>query len=163
MIWLGIFVFVMIPLPITGPAAGSIIAYFLKFSIRRNFAAVFTGTLLSIIIWTCFFDYLDRHIAIFKYVVVAVLLIGFLYYFRTLKRWFTQETEEWWLPACAIHSWNFYICIHCCPVGNLLRRILGISGCFLERLAKFCRFYQRMEPKNCDCSSEVRVSFAILA
>ncbi len=92
--WLGIFVFVMIPLPITGPAAGSIIAYFLKFSIRRNFAAVFTGTLLSIIIWTCFFDYLDRHIAIFKYVVVAVLLIGFLYYFRTLKRWFTQETEE---------------------------------------------------------------------
>ena len=92
--WLGIFVFVMIPLPITGPAAGSIIAYFLKFSIKRNFAAVFTGTLASIFIWTCFFDYLDRHIVIFKYIIVAVLLIGFLYYFRTFKRWFTQEIEE---------------------------------------------------------------------
>ena len=92
--WLGIFAFVMIPLPITGPAAGSIIAYFLKFSIKRNFAAVFSGTLISIIIWTCFFDYLDRHIVIFKYVVVAGLLIVFLYYFRTIKSWFTQEIEE---------------------------------------------------------------------
>ncbi|MEA3545864.1 MAG: small multi-drug export protein, partial [Thermodesulfobacteriota bacterium] len=45
--WVGIFAFVMIPLPITGPAAGSIIAYFLKFSIKRNFAAVFTGTMAS--------------------------------------------------------------------------------------------------------------------
>ena len=91
--WWGIFAFVMIPLPITGPAAGSIIAYFLKFSIKRNFAAVFSGTLASIIIWTCFFDYLDRHIAIFKYVVVAGLLIVVLYYFKTIKRWFTQEIE----------------------------------------------------------------------
>ncbi len=92
--WLGIFAFVMIPLPITGPAAGSIIAYFLKFSIKRNFAAVFSGTLASIVIWTFFFDYLDRHIAIFKYVVVGALLIVFIYYFKTLKRWFTQEIEE---------------------------------------------------------------------
>ena len=92
--WLGIFAFVMIPLPITGPAAGSIIAYFLKFSIRRNFAAVFTGTLVSIIIWTYFFDYLDSHISYFKYVVVAVLLIVLIYYFKTIKRWFTQEIEE---------------------------------------------------------------------
>ncbi|MCK5539383.1 MAG: small multi-drug export protein [Deltaproteobacteria bacterium] len=92
--WWGIFVFVMIPLPVTGPAAGSIIAYFLKFSIKRNFAAVFSGTLASIIIWTCFFDYLDRHIAIFKYIVVAGLLIVVLYYFKTIKRWFTQEIED---------------------------------------------------------------------
>ena len=92
--WFGIFAFVMIPLPITGPAAGSIIAYFLKFSIKRNFAAVFGGTLASIIIWTCFFDYLNRHIATFKYIVVAVLLVVFLYYFKTLKRWFTQEIDE---------------------------------------------------------------------
>ena len=92
--WLGIFAFVMIPLPITGPAAGSIIAYFLKFSIKRNFAAVFSGTLASIVIWTYFFDYLDRHIDIFKYVVVAVLLIVFISYFKTIKRWFTQEIDE---------------------------------------------------------------------
>lgn len=92
--WLGIFAFVMIPLPVTGPAAGSIIAYFLKFSIKRNFAAVFSGTLTSIIIWTCFFDYLDRHIVVFKYVVVAVVLVVFIYYFKTLKKWFTQEIEE---------------------------------------------------------------------
>ncbi|MCK5782833.1 MAG: small multi-drug export protein [Desulfobacterales bacterium] len=91
--WWGIFVFVMIPLPITGPAAGSIIAYFLKFSIKRNFAAVFSGTLVSILIWTCFFDYLDRHIAIFKYIVAAGLLVLVLYYFKTIKRWFTQEIE----------------------------------------------------------------------
>lgn len=92
--WLGIFVFVMIPLPITGPAAGSIIAYFLKFSIKRNFAAVFSGTLAAIITWTYFFDYLDRHIMIFKYVVMAVVLVIFLSYFKTIKRWFTQELEE---------------------------------------------------------------------
>ncbi|MCD6534650.1 MAG: small multi-drug export protein [Deltaproteobacteria bacterium] len=92
--WLGIFSFVMIPLPITGPAAGSIIAYFLKFSIKRNFAAVFGGTLASIVIWTYFFDYLDSHIASFKYVVIVVLLIILIYYFKTLKRWFTQEIEE---------------------------------------------------------------------
>ena len=92
--WLGIFAFVMIPLPITGPAAGSIIAFFLKFSIKRNFAAVFSGTLASIIIWTYFFDYLDRHIDVFKYVVVAVLLIVFVSYFKTIKRWFTQEIED---------------------------------------------------------------------
>jgi uncharacterized membrane protein len=92
--WLGIFAFVMIPLPITGPAAGSIIAYFLKFSIKRNFAAVFSGTLAAIVIWTYFFDYLDRHIMIFKYVVMAVVLVIFLSYFKTIKRWFTQEIEE---------------------------------------------------------------------
>ncbi len=92
--WLGIFTFVMIPLPITGPAAGSIIAYFLKFSIKRNFAAVFSGTLAAIIIWTYFFDYLDRHIMIFKYVILAVVLVIFLSYFKTIKRWFTQDIEE---------------------------------------------------------------------
>lgn len=92
--WLGIFTFVMIPLPITGPVAGSIIAYFLKFSIKRNFAAVFSGTLAAIIIWTYFFDYLDHHIDIFKYVVVAVLLIVFVTYFKTIKRWFTQEIDD---------------------------------------------------------------------
>ncbi len=92
--WLGIFAFVMIPLPITGPAAGSIIAYFLKFSIKRNFAAVFSGTLAAIIIWTYFFDYLDRHIMVFKYVIMAVVLVIFLSYFKTIKRWFTQEIDE---------------------------------------------------------------------
>ncbi|NPA25002.1 MAG: small multi-drug export protein [Deltaproteobacteria bacterium] len=92
--WLGIFIFVMVPLPITGPAAGSIIAYFLKFSIKRNFTAVFGGTLVSIIIWTCFFDYLDHHIATFKYVVIFVLLIVFVYYFKSIKKWFTQEIED---------------------------------------------------------------------
>ncbi len=91
--WLGIFIFVMVPLPITGPAAGSIIAYFLKFSVRRNFAAVFSGTLFAIVIWTFFFDYLDRHIATFKYVVIAVLLVIVIYYFKSIKRWFTKEIE----------------------------------------------------------------------
>jgi len=91
--WLGIFTFVMIPLPITGPVAGSIIAYFLKFSIKRNFAAVFSGTLVSIVVWTYFFDYLERHIMVFKYVVAAVVIIVFLSYFKTIKRWFTQEIE----------------------------------------------------------------------
>jgi uncharacterized membrane protein len=92
--WLGIFAFVMIPLPITGPAAGSIIAYFLKFSIRRNFAAVFTGTLAAIIIWTYFFDYLDHHITTFKYVMIAILLVVFVCYFKSIKCWFTEEIKD---------------------------------------------------------------------
>lgn len=92
--WLGIFTFVMIPLPITGPAAGSIIAYFLKFSVRRNFAAVFSGTLAAIIVWTCFFDFLERHVAVFKYVVMSVLLLVLVYYFKSIRRWFTQEIDS---------------------------------------------------------------------
>ena len=92
--WLGVFLFVMIPLPITGPAAGSIIGYFLKFSVKRNFAAVFSGTLAAIILWTFFFDYLDQHIAIFKYVVLAVLLVILVFYFKNIKNWFTQEIED---------------------------------------------------------------------
>ncbi|MBN2705714.1 MAG: small multi-drug export protein, partial [Deltaproteobacteria bacterium] len=92
--WLGIFTFVMIPLPITGPAAGSIIAYFLKFPVWRNFSAVFSGTLVSIIVWTCFFDYLERHLEVFKYVMLSVLLVVFLFYFKSIKRWFTQEIDE---------------------------------------------------------------------
>jgi len=92
--WLGLFTFVMVPLPITGPAAGSIIAYFLKFSVLRNFSAVFSGTLVSIIVWTCFFDYLDRHIAVFKYAMLAVLIVFFFRYFKTIKGWFIQPINE---------------------------------------------------------------------
>ena len=92
--WLGVFLFVMIPLPVTGPAAGSIIGYFLKFSVKRNFAAVFSGTLAAIILWTYFFDYLDQHIATFKYVILAVLMVILIFYFKNIKRWFTQEIED---------------------------------------------------------------------
>jgi uncharacterized membrane protein len=92
--WLGVFLFVMIPLPVTGPAAGSIIGYFLKFSVKRNFAAVFSGTLAAIILWTYFFDYLDQHIATFKYVVLAVLMVILVFYFKNIKTWFTQEIED---------------------------------------------------------------------
>ncbi|MCK5312876.1 MAG: small multi-drug export protein, partial [Desulfobacteraceae bacterium] len=49
--WIGIFLFVMAPLPVTGPVVGSIIGYMLRLSLVRNFSATFLGTLTAIIVW----------------------------------------------------------------------------------------------------------------
>jgi uncharacterized membrane protein len=89
--WIGLFVFVMIPLPITGPVMGSIIGYLIRMRLWKNFTAVFLGTLAAIIVWVLFFDFLEAHLKIIRYVIVAILVIVGLSYFKTIKDWLTKE------------------------------------------------------------------------
>lgn len=82
--WIGLFLFVMAPLPVTGPVIGAIIGYLLKFKIWRNFSATFLGTLAAIILWTFFFDFLDQHLNLVRYVFLGIVAVVVLSYLRTI-------------------------------------------------------------------------------
>ena len=84
--WLGLFLFVMAPLPVTGPVIGTIAGHLLKFNIIKNFSASLSGTLASIVIWTIFFDYLQQHLKILQYILGALVLIVLISNFKELKR-----------------------------------------------------------------------------
>jgi uncharacterized membrane protein len=88
---LGVFVFVLIPLPVTGPVIGSIIAHFLKFSLKKNFLTVFSGTLLAIFLWALFFDYLSSHITKIQWVFAIVFLVFLTYFSQYIKAWFSKD------------------------------------------------------------------------
>lgn len=92
--WIGVFIFVMIPLPATGPVVGSIIAYFLNFDIKRNFLCVFSGTLVAIVIWTVFFDFLSSHIESIQIVfaVIGIAVVG--YFAKHIREWFSSQDES---------------------------------------------------------------------
>ncbi|MEA3547285.1 MAG: small multi-drug export protein [Thermodesulfobacteriota bacterium] len=87
--WFGVFLFVMTPLPVTGPVVGSIIGYLLKFRILSNFSATFLGTLAAIVVWTYFFDFLNQHLHIIQYVLIAIIVIVVLTYLKRIKTWIT--------------------------------------------------------------------------
>jgi uncharacterized membrane protein len=72
--WIGIFVFVMLPLPATGPVMGTIIGYMLRISLVRNFTATASGTLTAIIIWFFCFDFLEDRFHAIQYVFAAIVL-----------------------------------------------------------------------------------------
>jgi len=88
--WLGLFVFVMAPLPVTGPVIGSIIGYLLRMSLWRNFTAIFLGTFTAIVIWTLSFDFLDAHIHVIKYVFAGIIAVVVLSYLKTVREWWTK-------------------------------------------------------------------------
>ncbi|MDY0220660.1 MAG: small multi-drug export protein [Desulfobacterium sp.] len=73
--WIGIFVFVMLPLPATGPVMGSIIGYMLRISLVRNFTATASGTLTAIIVWFFCFDFLEDRFHAIQYVFAGILLL----------------------------------------------------------------------------------------
>ena len=56
--WIGLFIFVMLPLPVTGPVMGSVIGYMIRINLFKNFSATGSGTLAAIIIWFFCFDFL---------------------------------------------------------------------------------------------------------
>jgi len=85
--WIGLFFFVMIPLPVTGPVMGAIVGYLLKFRSWRIFSAVLLGTLTAIIIWTVFFDFLDRHLHIIQYVFIGIIIVAALSYIKIIRNW----------------------------------------------------------------------------
>ncbi|MFZ2630407.1 MAG: small multi-drug export protein [Desulfosalsimonadaceae bacterium] len=91
--WIGVFIFVMIPLPATGPVVGSIIAYFLNFDIKRNFLCVFSGTFIAIVIWTVFFDFLSDHISSIQGVLGVVGIVFVVYFAKHIRDWFSSKDE----------------------------------------------------------------------
>jgi len=88
--WLGLFVFVMAPLPVTGPVIGSIIGYLLRMPLWRNFTAIFLGTLTAIVLWTLSFDFLDAHIHIIKYIFAGIIAVVVLSYLKTVREWWQK-------------------------------------------------------------------------
>ena len=91
--WIGIFMFVMIPLPVTGPVVGSFIAYFLNFNLKKNFIAVFSGTLVAIIVWSFFFDFLSDHLTKIQGVLAVIAIVIVVYFSKHIRNWFSKNRE----------------------------------------------------------------------
>ncbi len=91
--WIGIFMFVMIPLPVTGPVVGSFIAYFLNFNLKKNFIAVFSGTLVAIIAWSFFFNFLSDHLTKIQGILAVIMIVIVVYFAKHIKNWFSKNEE----------------------------------------------------------------------
>lgn len=89
--WLGIFFFVMLPLPATGPVIGSIVGYLLRLKVWYNLSAAFLGTFVAIIVWFLFFDILEQNLHIIRYIFFGIIVVAALSYLFTLKEWFTKH------------------------------------------------------------------------
>ena len=92
--WIGIFFFVMAPLPVTGPVVGSIIGYMLRLSFLRNFSATFIGTLSAIIIWFYCFDFLEQRYHMIQYLFAAIVIIVLIPYLTKIKKFIFARTDE---------------------------------------------------------------------
>lgn len=89
--WLGLFLFVMAPLPFTGPVMGSIIGYLLRMRLSKNLSAVFLGTYAAIVVWVACFEFLEKHLHVIQYFLVAILAIVLIFHFRTLEKLFSRK------------------------------------------------------------------------
>ncbi len=92
--WVGVFLFVMFPLPVTGPVVGSAIGYLLKMKVWHNLTAVFLGTLAAIIVWAFCFDFLEQHIHILQYVLIGIVSIVILSHIRSIKQWIVETLKS---------------------------------------------------------------------
>lgn len=82
--WIGLFVFVMLPFPLTGPVMGSIIGYMLRINLWKNFSAVCSGTLVAIIVWFFCFDFLEQRFHVIQYVFAGIVVLALLSYYKTI-------------------------------------------------------------------------------
>ncbi len=89
--WLGLFAFVMLPLPVTGPVVGSMIGYLLRFRILKNFSAVFLGTLTAIAVWVFLFGFLEEQLQVIRYILIAIVGIVIISYIRTIIGWLRKR------------------------------------------------------------------------
>ena len=92
--WIGIFLFVMAPLPVTGPVMGSIIGYMLRLSLFRNFSATFLGTLTAIIVWFYCFDFLEQRFHMIQYLFAAIVIIVLIPYLKKIKNFIMGNTKK---------------------------------------------------------------------
>jgi uncharacterized membrane protein len=84
--WIGIFLFVMAPLPVTGPVVGSIIGYMLRMSLFRNFTATALGTLSANIAWCYGFEFLEQRFHMIQYIFGAIVVIVMIPYLKQIKK-----------------------------------------------------------------------------
>jgi uncharacterized membrane protein len=82
--WIGLFVFVMLPLPVTGPVMGSVIGYLLRINLFKNFSATGAGTLVAIIIWFFCFDFLEQRFHVIQYVFAGIIILVLLSHHKTI-------------------------------------------------------------------------------
>jgi len=92
--WLGIFFFVMAPLPVTGPVIGSIIGYMLRLSLIKNFSATFSGTLTAIIVWFQFFDFLEERFHMIQYIFALIVVLVLVVNFKKIKRFIQAVSQK---------------------------------------------------------------------
>ena len=91
--WIGLFFFVMLPLPVTGPVMGSILGYLLHIPLLRNFSAIFMGTLSAIVIWVFCFDFLEQHLHLIQYVLVGIIIFVVISYMKRIKKWYCDNKK----------------------------------------------------------------------
>ncbi|WP_321492338.1 small multi-drug export protein [uncultured Desulfobacter sp.] len=92
--WIGVFAFVMAPLPVTGPVVGTIIGYMLRMSLFSNFTAAGLGTLTAIVAWCYGFDFLEQRFAMLQYVFAAICVLIIIPYLKPLKRFIDSLRQE---------------------------------------------------------------------
>lgn len=92
--WIGIFFFVMVPLPVTGPVVGSIIGYMIRLNPFRNFSATFLGTLAAIIIWFYCFDFLEQRFHMIQYLFAAIIIIVLIPYLKKIKNFISSIIKD---------------------------------------------------------------------
>ncbi len=89
--WLGVFIFVMAPLPVTGPVVGSIIGYLIRLDFKRNFSAVLLGTFAAIVVWVFCFDFLEQHLHVIRYVLIVIIAVVVITHLKTIKDWIVSN------------------------------------------------------------------------
>lgn len=91
--WLGLFIFVMLPLPVTGPVIGSILGYLLRIPVWRNFSAIFLGTFCAIVGWVICFDFLEQHLHAIQYILVFIIVFVIFSHIKTIRKWFSNKAK----------------------------------------------------------------------
>jgi len=76
--WIGLFLFVMLPFPLTGPVIGSVIGYMLNINLFKNFSATCIGTLTAIIVWFFCFDFLEQQFHVIQYVFAGLIILALI-------------------------------------------------------------------------------------
>jgi uncharacterized membrane protein len=91
--WIGLFLFVMLPLPVTGPVVGSVIGYMLRINLVRNLSATCSGTLAAIVVWFYCFDFLEQRFHAIQYIFMAIVLLVVITKYKPIIRFFTGKKK----------------------------------------------------------------------
>lgn len=101
---IGLFLFVMFPFFMTGPVIGAIIGYLLNYKAINNFLIVFSGTLVSIMIYAFIgnniINFINQYIHIdvlkkWSGIIITVLIVVFLiYHLKTVKAFLYYDDDD---------------------------------------------------------------------
>ncbi len=92
--WIGIFSFVMAPLPVTGPVVGSIIGYMIKMRLVSNFSATALGTLSATVLWCYGFEFLEHRFQMVQYIFAAICVLIIIPYLKPIKTFFDSCKDD---------------------------------------------------------------------